>query len=118
MTLKQRLARSFIYATIAVAASTVIVLILSSSNQPGVLSIGLVRAYYVAASPLAPGAVISFGIFGTMGPCASVGQVIGLFLIPIFSIAIDAGLIFAIWECLHRKRSRELASDHILHING
>jgi hypothetical protein len=38
-------------------------------------------------------------------------------LVPFISTVIDSLLIFAVWEFIHRKRSRELVSD-VTHIYG
>jgi hypothetical protein len=119
MTLKQRFIRSCLYAIAVVVASILAVLALLFLQHPGHLSEGFLdRATYVIGAPLGPGALVSFGIFGSMGSCATNGQIAGLFLIPVFSIVIDAGLIFAVWEFLHRKKSRGLNSESFLHING
>ena len=67
--------------------------------------------------PLGAGALISFGIFGAPGSCASSTQILAIFLIPFISLPVDAGLIFAVWEFFHRKALRGLDSDRILHIN-
>jgi hypothetical protein len=117
MTWKGRLKRSCAYAIAVVSASTVVVLALSSLEHSGT-SREIDIASFVLGLPLGPGALVSFGIFGTPGPCASNGQIVGFFLIPFVSVVVDAGLIFAVWEFFHRKRSRGLDSDGILHING
>jgi hypothetical protein len=112
---KTRLFSSFIYATIALAASTVIVWILSSLAKPGVEKHGLSSAdiaAYAFGFPLATGWLIVKGIFGEWGMVHG-GQII---LIWPLSLAIDSILIFLVWEFLRRKASSELTSKSTLGI--
>jgi hypothetical protein len=114
-----RLKRSFIYATVAVFASTVSVLVLllfarkANGQDPG---IALDVAGYVLGFPLLLGWAVSTGVFGSLGSCATPSQILGVFLTPVISILIDAGIIFAVWEFFHWKCSRGLESDSVLHI--
>jgi len=114
-----RLKRSFIYAIVAVVASTVTVLVLmlfaskANGQDPGIV---FDVAGYVLGFPLLLGWAVSTGVFGSLGSCATPTQVLGVFLTPVISIPIDAGIIFAVWEFFHWKSSRGLESDNVLHI--
>jgi hypothetical protein len=120
VTAKQRLKRSFLYATYLVVASTACVFLLlmlepksvSQSSGTGVFDI----AAYVLGFPLLLGWLISTSIFGSLGSCATPTQVLGLFLTPVISILANASLIFCMWEFLQRKASRDLEPKNILHI--
>jgi hypothetical protein len=115
---KTRLKRSFICAAIVVVASAAVVFALSSLENPTKPPSRVIDfASYVLGVPLGPGALISFGIFGAPGSCATSTQILAIFLIPFISFPVDAGLIFAVWEFFHRKASRGLDSNGILHIN-
>src|SRR5882724_4731734 len=106
---KRRFGWAFVYATTAVVVSTIIVWILSLSENPGTEGRGL-RGVDVATDvlglPLAPGWLIVNGIFGEWRAVHG-GQIV---LVWPLSLAIDSILIFLVWEFLHRKASRELAS--------
>jgi hypothetical protein len=120
MTSTGRFKRSCVYAIAAVAVSTVSVffLVLLESNAKGQSSaIGAVDvASCVLGFPLLLGWIVSAGIFGPLGSCATPTQILGVFLTPVISIPIDACLTFAVWEFFHRKTSRGLGSDSVLHI--
>jgi len=110
---QKRLWWSFIYAILAVVASTIIVGILSSMVRPGAERPGLGGAdiaTYMLGFPLAPGWLIVKGIFGEWGMVHG-GQI---FLTWPLSLVIDSILIFLVWEFLHRKVSSELASKDTL----
>jgi hypothetical protein len=114
---QKRLWRSFIYAIIAVVASTIIVGILSSIVRPGAERQGLSGAdiaVYILGFPLAPGWLIVKEIFGEWGMVHG-GQI---FLIWPLSLAIDSILIFLIGEFLNRKSSSELTSKDTLGLGG
>lgn len=117
----KRLKRSFIYAALAVIVSTALLLIVAflgsaSLGNAGTSTIDIVS--YVFGFPLLSGWLVSLTMFGMPGSCATSTQILGVFLIPFISVPIDAGLIFLVWEFFHRKRSRGLDADRILHING
>jgi hypothetical protein len=120
MTSMGRLRRSCIYATGAVVASTVLVFILvlvvGKLDPRGSGASAIDLASYVLGFPLLLGWAVSTGIFGPLGSCATPTQILGVFLAPVISIPIDACLIFALWEFFHRKASRGLESDSVLHI--
>src|SRR6266403_934752 len=104
---KRRFGRSFVYATVAVVVSTIIVWILSSSKNLGTEGRGSSTvdvASDVFGLPLAPGWLIVTGIFGEWRSIHG-GQIV---LVWPLSLAIDSILISLIWEFLHRKASREL----------
>ena len=121
VTSRERLRRSCIYAIAAVVGSSVCVFVIvllgskpaTQNAETGFLDI----AAYILGFPLLLGWVVSTGIFGSLGSCATPGQILGVFLTPVISFPIDAGLIFATWEFFHRKASRDLESDDVLHIN-
>jgi hypothetical protein len=121
MTSMARFKRSCMYAAIAVIASAVTVFALSSLENPAKPSTSGTRAIdlatYVLGLPLGPGALLSFGIFGALRSCAKSTQILAIFLIPFISFPVDAGLIFVVWDFFHRKASRRLDSDGILHVN-
>jgi hypothetical protein len=120
MTSIGRFKRSWAYAIAAVVVSTVssFFLILLESNAKGQTSATWVvdAASYVLGFPLLLGWIVSSGIFGPLGSCATPAQILEIFLTPVISIPIDACLIFAVWEFFHRKASRGLGSDSVLHI--
>jgi len=114
---QKRLWWSFVYAIIAVAASTIIAWMLSSMAKPGAERDGLSGAdiaTYILGFPLAPVWLIVKGIFGEWGAVHG-GQIL---LVWPLSLAIDSILIFLIWEFLHRKASGELASKGTLDLRG
>jgi hypothetical protein len=117
MTAMARFKRSCIYAAVAVAASAAVSVAMMFLGDPTKSSNFIEAASYVLGIPLGAGALISFGIFGAPGSCASSTQILAIFLIPFISLPVDAGLIFAVWEFFHRKALRGLDSDRILHIN-
>jgi hypothetical protein len=114
-----RFKRSCVYALAAVIVSTVSVvfLMLLESNAKGQSSAtwAVDAASYVLGFPLLLGWIVTSGIFGPLGSCATPTQILGVFLTPVISIPIDACLIFAVWEFCHRKASR-LESGNVLHI--
>jgi hypothetical protein len=109
----QRFKRSCVYATVAVIASTVAVLVLVSLENPGRSSSRIDFAADILGFPLLPGWLVITGIFGNWGAVHG-GQIL---LVPFVSLGIDTGLIFVVWEFFHRKASRGLDSDNTLHIN-
>jgi disulfide bond formation protein DsbB len=116
------LKRSFGYAIVAVIISAAAVFALSLGGSKAATEYShttvLDLISYALGLPLILGGLVSFGIFGAPGSCATDGQILGVALIPVFSIFIDAVLVFAAWEFFHRKRSQELISDDVLHINN
>jgi hypothetical protein len=113
---QKRLGWSFVYATIGVVTSTIIVGILSSMENPGAGRIGMsgaAVATYILGLPLAPGWLIVKEIFGEWRAVHG-GQIV---LVWPLSLAIDSILIFLVWEFLHRKASRELVSKDTLGID-
>jgi hypothetical protein len=120
MTSTERFKRSCVYAIVAVVASTVLILLLvflgrtanGHDSRPDFIDI----AAYVLGFPLLAGWAVSTGIFGSLGSCATPSQLMGVFLTPVISIPIDTCLVFAVWEFFHRRSSRELGSDSVLHI--
>jgi len=120
MTSMGRFKRSCVYGIAVVVASTVSVFILvalgskadGQNSGTGVFDI----ASYVLGFPLLLGWIVSTGIFGPLGSCATPTQILGVFLTPVIGIPIDACLIFAVWEVFHRKASRGLQSGSVLHI--
>ena len=121
VTAMQRLRRSCIYALIAVAVSSIsvfVLLVLGSKPATQNARIGILDiSAYILGFPLLLGWVINTGIFGSLGSCATPGQLLGVFLTPVTSLVIDTGLIFTVSEFFHRKTSRTLESDNLLHIN-
>ena len=117
---KSRLLRSCLYALVVVVVSTVAVFllfVLGSKTSGQESAIGTVDvASYILGFPLFLGWIVSTGIFGPLGSCATPTQILGIFLTPVISIPIDACLIFVVWEFFHRKVSRGLESDTVLHI--
>jgi hypothetical protein len=115
-----RFKRSCIYATGAVVASTILVFVLvlvgGKLDPQGSGANAIDLASYVLGFPLLLGWATSTGIFGALGSCATPTQILGVFLVPVISIPIDTCLTFAVWEFFHRKASRGLQSDGILHI--
>jgi hypothetical protein len=110
---QRRLGWSFVYATIAVIASSIIVWTLSSMESPGAQGRGLSGinvATDVLGLPLAPGWVVVMGIFGERRAVHG-GQIV---LVWPLSLAIDSVLIFLVWKFVHRKASRELSSKGTL----
>jgi ABC-type uncharacterized transport system permease subunit len=117
-----RLKRSCLYAIGVVVASTACVfLLLQLEPKAAGLSAGtgfFDIAAYVLGFPLFLGWIISTGIFGPLGSCATPTQMLGVFLTPVISIVVDTGLLFGVWEFIHRRASRgALESENILHIN-
>jgi len=116
----ERLRRSFIWAILAIATSTGLVLLVAFLGNAvlgnaGTSTIDIVS--YVLGFPLVPGWLVSMSIFGMPGSCAMPSQILGVFLIPVFSVPLDAGIVFAFWQFLHGEAARELNGDGILHIN-
>jgi hypothetical protein len=117
MTAMARFKRWCFYAAIAVIASVAMVFTLSTLENPTKPPSRVIgTASYVLGVPLGLGALISFGIFGAPGSCANSTQILAIFLIPFMSFPIDAGLIFVVREYFHRKASRGLDANGILHI--
>jgi len=122
MTSKERFRRSCIYALIAVTASSAALLVMAflgghvTAKVSGLSVTDL--ASYILAIPLVPGWLLIRGMFDKVGSCSSLDQILGpILLVPVISVLIDTGLIFIIWEFFHRKMSRGLGSDNILHID-
>jgi hypothetical protein len=115
---KRRLWLSLVYAGLAVIVSTVVVLALASLEKPSTAQQNGTSAIDVAADvlgfPLVTGWVVVSLLFGEWRAIHQ-GQIA---LVPFISIAIDALLIFLVWGFFHRKASRDLDSDGVLHING
>jgi hypothetical protein len=111
---QRRLVISCLCATVAVAVSTVIVIVLASLD--GALEQRSSRidvAGYIFGFPLATGWLIVSTVFGGWSAVHQ-GRIA---LVPVFSIAVDAVLIFLVWEFWHRKTSKELNSDGTLGLN-
>jgi hypothetical protein len=115
-----RFKRSCMYATGAVVAGTILVFVLvlvgGKLDPRGSGASAIDFASYVIGFPLLLGWAASTGIFGPLGSCATPTQVLGVLLAPVISIPIDTCLIFGVWEFFHRKASRGLESDGVLHI--
>ena len=117
----ERVRRSFIWAILAVAISTGLVLLVAFLGNAVLGNAGtsvMDIVSYVLGFPLVPGWLVSMSIFGMPGSCAMPSQILGVFLIPVFSVPLDTGMIFALWQFLHGKVARELNGDGILHIDG
>jgi hypothetical protein len=111
MTSKGRLNRSFFCSTVAVIASTVAVVILGFLANKGNFSSFITHnvAIDILGMPLAPGWLLIRGAFERLRPNEFFGAA---FLIPLISVPIDAGVIFAVWELLHgRERAHTSDSD-------
>jgi hypothetical protein len=118
----ERLRRSCIYAIVAVSASTAAVIgvaVLGSRNTAQNSGTNVTDVVsYVLAVPLIPGWFPIRGMFDRIGSCSSLGQFLGTALVvPMISVVIDTGLIFGVWELLHRKMTQGLESDRIFHID-
>ncbi len=113
-----RLWRSCLYSAVTVVVSTIIVIAIASlegpagSQQSGISGIDI--ATYVFGSPLATGWFIVVTVFGCWRAVHQ-GQIA---LVPLFSVAVDAIIIFLLWEFWHRKTSKELNSTGTLGLNG
>jgi len=105
-------------ATAAVVLSTVVVIFLSSLQGPsetqgqGTSSIDI--AEYVFGFPLVTGWLIVTTLFGEWRSVHG-GQIA---LVPVFSVVIDAVMIFLVWEFWHRKTSKELNATSSLGLDG
>lgn len=114
---RRRLVISCISATAAVVLSTVVVVFLSSLKGPsgtqgqGTSSIDI--AEYVFGFPLATGWFIVASVFGEWRSVHG-GQIA---LVPVFSVVVDAAIIFFVWEFWHRKSSKELNATDSLGLN-
>jgi hypothetical protein len=96
-------------AAAAVTISTLLVLLFSTEA-----SRGADVAAYVLGIPLLPG--LGFvSVFWGSWQAFHQGPILAL--IPLSSFIINALLLFAIWEFVHRVRLRELAPDSTLHIS-
>jgi hypothetical protein len=115
---QRRLVLSCTYATVAVVVSTVVVIFLSSleggagTQRQGASGVDI--AEYVFGFPLATGWFIVAAVFGEWRSVHG-GQIA---LVPVFSVLIDAAIIFLVWEFWHRKTSKELNSTGTLGLNG
>jgi hypothetical protein len=112
---RRRLRVSVGYALLAVFVSTIAVIGLSSLQNPTVQPNGTTAidiSTDVLGLPLATGWLFVSAVFGEWRAVHQ-GQIA---LVPFVSVAIDSLLIFLVWEFLHRKKSRGLGSDSILHL--
>ena len=111
---KRRLFFSVVYAIVAVLVSSIAVVSLSSLESPaGSRQNGAIEiSTDIVGVPLAAGWYFVSLVFGEWRAVHQ-GQIA---LVPPISILIDALFIFAVWEFIHRKRSRELVSSDILRI--
>jgi hypothetical protein len=115
---QRRLVISCMCATAAVALSTVVVIFLSSlegragAQEQGTSGIDI--AEYVVGSPLATGWLIVVAIFGGW-QAVHQGQIA---FVPVFSVVVDAAMIFLVWEFWRRKALKELNSNGTLGLNG
>jgi hypothetical protein len=112
---QRRLVISCMCATAAVVLSTIIVIILASIE--GALeqrSTGVDIAADVFGFPLATGWFIVAAVFGEWRSVHG-GQIA---LVPVFSVVVDAAIIFFVWEFWHRKSSKELDATDSLRLNG
>lgn len=112
---KGRLWRSCVYSALAIVVSTVIVVILASlEGATEQRSARIEIALYIFGSPLATGWFIVTKVFGGWRSVHQ-GQIA---LVPVFSVVVDAVMIFLAWEFWHRKTSKELDSTGTLGLNG
>jgi hypothetical protein len=103
------------YAAAAVVLSTIIVIILASvEGAMEQRSSGIDIAEYMFGFPLASGWFIVTTVFGEWRSVHG-GQIA---LVPVFSVVVDAAIIFLVWEFWHRKTSKELKSTGTLGLNG
>jgi hypothetical protein len=114
---KRRLLISGVYAAIAVFVSTAIALSLSTLENPATVPrhgvSGIELAGDVVGFPLITGWIFVSLVFGEWRAVHG-GQIV---LVPFISAAIDWMVIFLVWEFVHRKKSRDLTADEVLHIN-
>jgi hypothetical protein len=117
-----RLRRSCIYVIVAVGVSTLallVVALIGSKTTPRSSGTSFIDVLsYVLGFPLLLGWFLGSEFFGVPGSCASAEQFFKLAIsVPLTSIVIDTGIVFSVWEFLHRKKMRGLDSDDILHIS-
>jgi len=102
---------------LAVFVSTIAVLALSSLQNPTdsqqSRGAGIDLLMDVLGFPLVPWWLFVSVVFGEWRAVHQ-GQIA---LVPFISVATDSLLIFMVWEFFHRKMTRGLDSDNILHIN-
>jgi hypothetical protein len=114
----RRLVISCMCATGAVVLSTVVAIFLSSlegrAGAQGQGTSGIEIAGYVFCFPLATGWFIVTTVFGEWRAVHG-GQIA---LVPVFSVVVDAVIIFLVWEFWHRKSSKELDATDSLGLNG
>jgi hypothetical protein len=107
-----------LYATLAVALSTSIVIFLASRPDPvdarGQGWSGTDIVTWVFGFPLVTGWFVVVTVFGEWRSVHQ-GQIA---LVPLLSIVIDTILVFLVWEFWHRKTSKELKSSGTLGLNG
>src|ERR1700684_1813262 len=98
----RRLVISCMCATGAVVLSTVVAIFLSSLEGRGVAqgqgTSAIVIAEYVFCFPLATGWFVVISLFGAWRSVYG-GQIA---LVPVFSVLVDAVIIFLVWEFWHR----------------
>jgi len=115
---QRRLVISCMCSAAAVVLSTVVAIFLSSLEGRAVAqgqgTSGIDIAEYVFCFPLATGWLIVTTLFGEWRSVHG-GQIA---LVPVFSVVVDAVIIFLVWEFWHRKSSKELDATHSLHLNG
>jgi hypothetical protein len=119
MTSTGRLKRSCVCAVVAVFVSTGAVLALGFlTNQANAPSSGVADfQIYLLGIPLAPGWLLMRGTFEKTS-LSSLNQILGPALLVLFiSVVIDTGLIFVVWELLHRQMSQRWDSDDVSHPN-
>jgi hypothetical protein len=111
---------SFVFSAIAVIVSAAIVVGLSTIESPeaAMTTSGGTRVVEIAGavfgSPLVGGFLFVSLVFGEWRAFHQAGI---LLLIPLISVVVDGFLIFLIWEFFHRRKSGELKSESILHLD-
>jgi uncharacterized membrane protein YjjB (DUF3815 family) len=119
MTSTGRLKRSCFCAVVAVISSTAAVLVVGLlENQASRLSSGTAGLLLdLLGIPLAPGWLLTRGMFERAGNLSSLNQIVGPALVALLiSVVIDTGLIFVVWE-LYQKMTRASDSDNTLRTN-
>jgi hypothetical protein len=109
---KYRLGVSIVSAAVAVVLSAFSVLALSLGKGPPGRGIEILTD--ILGIPNVAGWLFISVVFGTW---RAFHQAAILLWIPLVSFVTDTLVIFLIWEFLHRKKSRNLDSDGVLHIN-
>jgi hypothetical protein len=110
-----RLKHSCLGALVAVFASALAALILGGlDNQGKGWSFGSSEIPLdLLGISLAPGWLLMRGAFENVRGPSSESQILRLaILIPLISVVIDTGLIFVVWEFIHRTMTRRLDSDN------